>query len=135
MPARTRELPPSEDAAIAIALAETALPFADSPSAEVEHWIRILRMHGEVGSALQALGAGERPLSELDAGEEEAEGVRVHSVYSEASRIAGEHGDEIVATADLLSALIELYGPLFDQVLRAHGVATAELLERLGRVP
>jgi hypothetical protein len=134
MPARTRQLPPSEDAAIAIALAETALPFADSPSAEVEHWIRILRMHGEVGTALQALGAGERPLSEVAPDEDDAEGVRVDAVYAEASRIAGEHGDEIVATADLLSALIELYGPLFDEVLRAHGVATSELLERLGRV-
>lgn len=135
MPARTRELPPSEDAAIAVALAETALPFADSPSAEVEHWIRILRMHGEVGSALQALGAGERPLLELGKDDDGPEKVAVDDVYSEASRIAGEQGEELVSTADLLSALIELYGQLFDEVLRSHGVATNELLERLGRVP
>src|SRR3954470_22447 len=122
MQARTRQLPPSEDAAIAIALAETALPFADSTSAEVEHWIRILRMHGEVGAALQALGAGERPLSELDPDDGGSDGVNVDDVYAEASRIAGDHGEELVSTADLLSALLSLYGPAFDDGLRSHGV-------------
>lgn len=52
----------SEDAAIVIALAETALPFAGSRADETERWVRIMRLHGEVGCALQALGVPDGPL-------------------------------------------------------------------------
>ena len=50
------------DAAMALGLASTALPFARTPEAEVERWLRVLRLHGEVGVALQALGVSEMPL-------------------------------------------------------------------------
>src|SRR6185312_6059745 len=52
----------SEDAAVVLALAGTAIPFSDSTESEAEHWLRILRMHGDVGTAMQALGVGESPL-------------------------------------------------------------------------
>src|SRR5436190_12411568 len=52
----------SQDAAIVLALADTAVPFAHSPEDEAERWVRVLRMHGMVGSALQSLGVGEAPL-------------------------------------------------------------------------
>ena len=38
------------------------MPFARSPEAEAERWLRILRLHGEAGTALQALGVSEGPL-------------------------------------------------------------------------
>lgn len=133
MPSEARQLPPSEDAAIALALAETALPFADSRSGEVEQWIRILRMHGEVGQAMQALGTLERPLARPDREDDGGERVAVDDVYARASRAAAGRGRKLVSTADLLEALIEIYGALFDRMLEAHGVATSELLERLRR--
>src|SRR3954468_22182639 len=52
----------SQDAAIVLALAETAVPFACSIEDEAERWVRVLRLHGQVGRALQALGVGEAPL-------------------------------------------------------------------------
>jgi hypothetical protein len=50
------------DAAMTLAIASTAMPFARTPEAEVERWLRVLRMNGQVGIALQALGVSEAPL-------------------------------------------------------------------------
>src|SRR5215210_7548413 len=57
-----RNIPLSQDAALVTALAGTAMPFAHSAEDEAERWLRALRLHGHVGSALQALGVGEAPL-------------------------------------------------------------------------
>src|SRR5918992_4396168 len=54
--------PVSQDAAIVLGLASTALPFATSVEDEAERWLRIMRLHGQVGVALQALGVPEGPL-------------------------------------------------------------------------
>ena len=58
----------SQDAAIVLALADTAVPFATSLEDEAERWVRVMRMHGQVGAALQALGVGEAPLETPAAG-------------------------------------------------------------------
>lgn len=50
------------DAAIALGIASTAMPFARTRADEVERWLRVLRLHGQVGIALQALGVSEEPL-------------------------------------------------------------------------
>ena len=42
-----------------LGLAGTALPFAESVDDEVERWLRPLRLYGEAGASLQALGIGE----------------------------------------------------------------------------
>src|SRR5918999_4904962 len=52
----------SQDAAIVLALANTAVPFAHSPEDEAERWVRVMRLHGWVGATLQSLGVGEAPL-------------------------------------------------------------------------
>src|SRR3954451_24352355 len=52
----------SQDAAIVLALAETAVPFACSIEDEAERWGRVLRLHGQAGRALQGLCGGEAPL-------------------------------------------------------------------------
>ena len=50
------------DAAMVLGIAATAIPFARTPEDEAERWLRILRLHGEVGAALQALGVSEDSL-------------------------------------------------------------------------
>src|SRR6185503_21331970 len=57
-----RHIPLSQDAALVVALAGTAIPFAHSAEDEAERWLRAMRLHGQVGSILQALGVGEAPL-------------------------------------------------------------------------
>jgi hypothetical protein len=47
---------------MALGIASTAMPFARTPTEQAERWLRVLRMHGEVGVALQALGVSEGPL-------------------------------------------------------------------------
>ena len=51
------------DAEMVLGIAATAIPFARSAEAEAERWLRVLRLHGEVGVALQALGVSEVPLA------------------------------------------------------------------------
>ena len=52
----------SRDAAMVLGLAGTALPFARTREDEAERWLRVLRLHGGVAGALQAVGVGEAPL-------------------------------------------------------------------------
>src|SRR5262245_66278906 len=51
------------DAAMVLGIAATAIPFARTPEEEAERWLRVLRLHGEVGNALQSLGVSEDVIS------------------------------------------------------------------------
>ena len=53
------------DAAMALGLASTAMPFATTRRAEALRWLRILRLHGEAARVLCALGVGETPLPDV----------------------------------------------------------------------
>jgi hypothetical protein len=129
----------SQDAAIVLALAATSLTFAATPAAEAERWIRILRLHGHVGSALQGLGVGEAPLESM--AEEPAPkppdptrhdaGDSATRVARRAYRLARARGSALVSTVDLLFAVLDLYGSTFDRALYERGSSREELLERL----
>jgi hypothetical protein len=129
------------DAAMVLGLASTAMPFARTPADEAERWLRVMRLHGQVGIALQALGVSEMSLSEGEhaapehAGAPVAEGDpdAIAHVVAHASRIAGERGASGVATPDLLMGVIHVYGEDFDRVLHTHGTDREELLEQLAR--
>ena len=130
------------DAAMVLGIASTAMPFARTPEAEAERWLRVLRMHGEVGAVLQALGVSEGPLQtgagadpdRAPAGAQERDAVA--RVTERAADIAGGRGAHGVATADVLIAVMQVYGEDFDRVLRAHGTDREEVIERLGaKVP
>ena len=56
------EIPLSGDAALVIGLAATAMPFAHTAEDQAESWLRTLRLHGNVGAALAALGMSEEQL-------------------------------------------------------------------------
>jgi hypothetical protein len=138
MPHDQKSLGYSQDAAIVLALAETAVPFAVSPEDEAERWVRLLRLHGQVGGALQALGVGEaplettaqpRPVRVLRSGPLGADPVR--DVALSAQRFAAGRGARAVATVDVLFAVFDVYGKAFDRALYIRGTSREELIERL----
>lgn len=120
-----------------LGIAATALPFARTPEDEAERWLRLLRLHGEVGTALQALGVSEVPINEHPSAPEHGASQRdadrdpVALVSEQAVRIADERGADGVATTELLMAVMEVYGEDFDRVLSSHGTDRAEVLARL----
>ena len=134
MPA-TPHIPLSQDAALVVALAGTAMPFAHSAEDEAERWLRVLRIHGRVGTALQALGVGEAPLTgetEREAGGTPPHGPEIlDEVTRRATEFAAGREADRVGTPDLLFAAFEVYGKLFDRALYLRGTSREELVERL----
>jgi anti-sigma B factor antagonist len=132
-------LPYRTDAAMALGLASTAMPFASSRRAEALRWLRILRLHGEAARVLCALGVGEAPLGDVggsDEAESAAEGERdgrdpVNTVSELAVRLARKRAATSVGTGDILLAAMRFYGPDFDRVLAAHGTDRDEVIARL----
>src|SRR4051794_23702481 len=131
-------IPLSQDAAIVLALAETAIPFAATREDEAERWVRVLRLHGQVGGALQALGVGEAPLETMPAGpravapmpRRPGENV-VGEVGRRAVRFAAGRNAKLVGTIEVLFAVMAVYGSAFDRALYVRGATRDELLERL----
>lgn len=132
------------DTAMALGLASTALPFARGCEEEAERWLRILRLHGQAGVALQALGVGEERLAppagaegsaagdeQAQAGEPRRERDPVTEVSDLAVRLADGRDADCVQTIDLLVAVMRVYGRDFERALEAHGTDRAELVERL----
>jgi hypothetical protein len=129
------------DAAIVLGIAATAIPFARTPEDEAERWLRLLRLHGEVGAALQALGVSEDSLrahaGESVDGERFADAVNpdhrdvIALVTEHAARVAIGRGAAGIGTIDVLMAVMEVYGTVFERALHAHGTDADEVLQRL----
>jgi hypothetical protein len=123
-----------------LGIASTAMPFARTPEAEAERWLRVLRLNGEVGMTLQALGVSEGSLQahSEDNGRERAGPATaddrdvIAQVTEDAVHIASRRGATGVTTTDVLMAVMHVYGEDFDRVLRAHGTDRDEVIERLG---
>jgi len=134
----SQQLGLSQDAAIVLGLADTAVPFASSTEDEAERWVRVLRLHGAVGAALQSLGVGEAPLQTAA----QPASVRllrrrplgedvVQMVTDEAYEFAHGRSAVAVCTVDVLFALFVVYGKAFDRALYVRGTSRNELIERL----
>jgi hypothetical protein len=122
----------SQDAAIVLGLAGTAMSFAHSREDEAERWLRVLRMHGRVGEALQALGVPEAPLmTEARPAPSPPSHDSVDAICRRAVRMANARAADRVATLDLLFAVLATYGGAFDRALYIRGTSREELLERL----
>ena len=137
-PGSASALPFCTDAAMALGLASTALPFATSRRAEALRWLRILRLHGEAARVLCALGVGETPLPDVDPDADEmipaaarSDRDPVTSVCELAVRVARKRGAPSVGTGDILAAVMHFYGSDFDAVLTAHGTDRDEVVGRL----
>ena len=133
-----RHIPLSQDAALVVALAGTAIPFAHSAEDEAERWLRAMRLHGQVGSILQALGVGEAPLmtgSEHEHSEGHGTPNLGPNVLEQVTECAGQFAvareAETVGTPDILFAVLEVYDKLFDRALYLRGTSREELVERL----
>ena len=135
-----RHIPLSQDAALVVGLAGTALPFAHSAEDEAERWLRALRLHGHVGAALQALGIGEAPLMTGAVRTDEATGTpplgteAMEAISRRAEEFALKRSARTVGTVDLLFAVLERYGRLFDRALYLRGSSREELVERLAQI-
>jgi hypothetical protein len=133
------KLPLSQDAAIVLGLAETAIPFAATHEDEAERWVRLLRLHGQVGGALQALGVGEAPLetmADAPAGTSPGGGRPiVAEVAAAAQRYSAGRRSKLIGTVDVLFAVFEIYGRAFDRALYVRGATREELIERLAAAP
>ena len=129
----------SQDAAVVLALARTALPFTKTRTDQAERWLRVMRMHGEVGTALQALGVGEGPLEPpshepapfLSRVDEDAPSEPVELVAGRAVELARHSGAEYTGTVHLLFAVLEVYGRAFDHELYRRGTTRDEIFARL----
>jgi len=133
--------PLSEDAALVAALAATAMPFSGSAEAQAEMWIRTLRLHGRVGSAMQALGVGEAPLRaeyDLDGNPLPTapvpEGDVAERVVNRAHELASGEDADSTRTVHLMGALFDVYGAVMDRALELHGASRQELLQRLDEI-
>jgi len=128
----------SQDAAIVLGLARTAVPFAASFEDEAERWVRVLRMNGQVGLAMQALGVGEAPL-ETDAAPHAVRITRrrddparvVDEVAERSTELAAERGGTLVSTVDVFFAVLDIYGSSFDRALYSRGTTRVELIGEL----
>jgi hypothetical protein len=131
----------SQDAAIVLGLAGTAMAFAHSREDEAERWLRVLRMHGRVGEALQALGVPEAPLmtyarpAPSPTAAPPAGGDPVDAICRRAVRMANVRAADRLATVDVLFAVLATYGSAFDRALYVRGTSRDELLERLVSTP
>ena len=134
-----RGLPLHADAAMALGLAYTAMPFATSRRAEALRWLRILRLNGKAARVLCALGVGEVSFRGEDERDSDTSaslrgrggGDSVATITNLAVRIADSRGEVAVGTGDILVAVIQFYGPDFDAVLQAHGTDRDEVIGRL----
>jgi len=129
----------SQDAAIVLGLARTAVPFAASREDEAERWVRVMRLHGQVGLAMQALGLGEAPLESpatphpvrLNQKRNAAEAVE--QVEARAKELAAERRAQLVSTVDIFFALLDIYSYSFERALYARGTTRLELIQELCR--
>ena len=129
----------SQDAALVLGLAGVSMPFAHSREDEAERWLRVLRLHGRVGEALQSIGIGEAPLMtaatarprNLQLSPTRRGDEAVAHVAAEAEAFAAARGADRVATLDIFFAVLDIYGSAFDRALYVRGSSRAELVERL----
>lgn len=122
-------------AKMAVGLAATALPFARSEYEQAERWLRILRVNGAIGNAMQGIGLPEYPLV-ANAGPPPTAPCQpdgLTAVIEAAKRSARERDAETITTEDVFVGVATTYGAAFDHALAIRGTTAAEVLERMRR--
>ena len=121
-----------------VALAGTAIPFAHSAEDEAERWLRAHAPPWTGGLDPAGTGRGRGPAHDRRrAGPPEGHGTPpfgpdvLEKVTDRAAELATGRGAENVGTTDILFAVLDIYGKLFDRVLYLRGTSREELAERL----
>ena len=133
----------SQDAALTLGLAGTSILHARDDHDAAERWVRVLRLYGVVGAAMQALGVDETPIDTAAAPPEQRHKPDkvpgAEEVTARSRDMALHRGAPAVGTIDVLFACFDLYGSAFDRALYVRGTSRDELLERIAyeveRVP
>jgi hypothetical protein len=122
-------------AKIAVALAATAMPFASTHCEQAERWLRILRVNGSVGNAMQALGMPEEPFEPCEPveGEDPCRPGVVDAVIAAAAEELRGRGGDAITTEDLFAGVRSVYGPALERALGARGTTSSEVLELVSR--
>jgi hypothetical protein len=112
------------------------MAFSHSAEDQAERWLRALRLHGEVGRELQAMGVGEAPLATRGGAVAVADTAplgddEVEQAMRRARRLAAARGADSISTVDLLFGLLGTYGRMMDQALYVRGASLEELIDRL----
>lgn len=122
-----------------LGLAGTAMAFAGSREEEVERWLRALRLYGEAGATLRAVGVDEGSDAASVTAASFANNGRdpdtLACVIACAQQFALQRRARCIGTAELLFAVMQVYGAAFDRALAASATDRSELVERLGCVP
>ena len=130
----------SEDAATVVGLVSTALPFTSGPDEEVERWLKALSRNGDAGFVLDAAGVRDRPAPEPQAPSRStsprlpADADPVDAVTAYANRTVRSRGETTTRSTDLLEAVRDLYGDVFEEVLSRHSAEPGGALERLSHL-
>ena len=125
----------SQDAAITLGLAGTSVLHARDEYDAAERWVRVLRLYGLVGTAMQALGVGESPIdtaaAEPEARHKPDKVPGAEEVTARSRDMALHRGAPAVGTIDILFACFDLYGQAFDRALYVRGTSRDELLQKI----
>jgi anti-anti-sigma factor len=131
----------SEDAATVVGLVSTAMPFAAGPVDQVERWLKVLSRNGDAGFVLDAAGirdrAGgnsERPSGSAASAPLGPDVDPVDAVTAYANHAVRSRGETTTRSTDLLEAVRDLYGDVFEEVLRRHTAEPEGALERLSQL-
>jgi hypothetical protein len=117
---------------MAVGLAGTALPFAGTHAEEVERWLRILRVSGAVGTAMQALGMPEEPLtSSVVPAPEHRLANPLETVLLAADGSGRKRRRDAIDTLDILIGVQAAYGSALDHALAVRGTSFTEVLDRI----
>lgn len=128
----------SQDATTVVGIVSTALPFATTPLDQAERWLKALCRNGDAGFVLEAAGIGDQHSDLEAASSTSADSPRlppgvdpIDAVTAHAKALAGFRGDTTTRTTDLLQAVRDIYGRVFEVVLRRHVAEPGDVLERL----
>jgi len=131
----------SEDAATVVGLVSTAMPFAAGPVDQVERWLKVLSRNGDAGFVLDAAGVRDRSGGDLarpsGSGASAPLGPDVDpvdAVTAYANHAVRSRGETITRSTDLLEAVRDLYGDVFEEVLRRHTAEPEGALDRLSHL-
>jgi hypothetical protein len=130
------EPPPSRDAAAVITLASVSVPPSAQPVEQAERWLRILRLHGRVGQALQGVGVPESPVATVAEpvpapGDPATEMDSPAMVAEWAAKLAQGSGAPTVDTVHVLFAARKIFGTSLDRALYRRGTTWDQLVRGL----